>query len=113
MPEEPREVLSRPVLETIASLSERIIEDHERKLEASAEEHHPETGLWRRVRAWGRLARRRSAGVLVLTLEDPPKRSRKSRAPPWGLPVGPAPAEKQSGERDPQQRIGKRRGSGC
>jgi transposase len=98
MPEELREVLE-PVLETIASLSERI-KDYERELEALAEEHHPETGLLRQVRGVGVL----TALAFVLTLEDP-KRFEKSRA--VGAYLGLAPGKNQSGERDPQQRISK------
>jgi transposase len=87
------------VLETIALLSERI-KDYERKLEALAEEHHPETKLLRQVRGVGTL----TALAFVLTLEDP-KRFEKSRA--VGAYLGLAPAKNQSGERDPQQRISK------
>jgi transposase len=90
------------VLETIATLSERI-KDYERKLEALAEEHHPETGLLRQVRGVGPL----TALAFVLTLEDP-KRFEKSRA--VGAYLGLAPAKKQSGERDHQQRISKKEG---
>lgn len=81
IPEELEEVL-RPVLETIALLSERI-KDYERKLEALAEEHYPETKLLRQVRGVGPL----TALAFVLTLEDP-KRFEKSRAvgPTWGSP---------------------------
>jgi transposase len=86
-------------LETIASLTERI-KDYERKLEALAEERYPETKLLRQVRGVGTL----TALAFVLTLEDP-KRFRKSRA--VGAYLGLAPAKKQSGERDPQQRISK------
>lgn len=98
IPEELEEVL-RPVLETIALLSERI-KDYERKLEALAEEHYPETKLLRQVRGVGPL----TALAFVLTLEDP-KRLEKSRA--VGAYLGLAPAKNQSGERDPQQRISK------
>jgi transposase len=98
IPEELEEVL-RPVLETIALLSERI-KDYERKLEALAEEHYPETKLLRQVRGVGPL----TALAFVLTLEDP-KRFEKSRA--VGAYLGLAPAKNQSGERDPQQRISK------
>jgi transposase len=98
MPEELREVLE-PVLETIASLTERI-EDYDRKLEALAEEHYPETKLLRQVRGVGPL----TALAFVLTLEDP-KRFKKSRA--VGAYLGLAPAKNQSGERDLQRRISK------
>lgn len=98
IPQELEEVL-RPVLDTIASLTERI-KDYERKLEALAQEHYPETKLLRQVRGVGPL----TALAFVLTLEDP-KRFRKSRA--VGAYLGLAPAKNQSGERDPQQRISK------
>jgi transposase len=98
IPEELQEVL-RPVLETIASLTERI-KAYERKLEALAEERYPETKLLRQVRGVGPL----TALAFVLTLENP-KRFRKSRA--VGAYLGLAPAKQQSGERDPQQRISK------
>jgi transposase len=98
MPEELQEVLE-PVLETIASLTERI-KDYDRKLEALTEEHYPETKLLRQVRGVGPL----TALALVLTLEDP-KRFEKSRA--VGAYLGLVPAKNQSGERDPQQRISK------
>jgi transposase len=98
IPQELEEVL-RPVLETIASLTEQI-KEYERKLEALAEEHYPQTKLLRQVRGVGPL----TALTFVLTLEDP-KRFQKSRA--VGAYLGLAPAKKQSGERDLQQRISK------
>jgi transposase len=98
IPQELEEVL-RPVLEAIASLSERI-KDYERKIEALAEEHYPQTKLLRQVRGVGTL----TALAFVLTLEDP-KRFNNSRA--VGAYLGLVAANKQSGERDPQQRISK------
>jgi transposase len=65
-----------------------------------AEEHYPQTKLLRQVRGVGPL----TALTFVLTLEDP-KRFQKSRA--VGAYLGLAPAKKQSGERDLQQRISK------
>ncbi|MCA1837827.1 MAG: transposase, partial [Actinobacteria bacterium] len=76
------------------------IKDYERKLEALAQEHYPETMLLRQVRGVGPL----TALTFVLTLEDP-KRFQKSRA--VGAYLGLAPAKNQSGERDLQQRISK------
>ena len=87
----------RPVLETNASLTERI-KAYERKLEALAEEHHPETKLLRQVRGVGPL----SALAFVLTLEDP-ERFEKSRA--VGAYLGLVPGKDQSGESDPGKRI--------
>ena len=98
MPEELQEVLE-PVLETVASLTQRI-KDYDRELEALAEEHYPETKLLRQVRGVGPL----TALAFVLTLEDP-KRFEQSRA--VGAYLGLAPGKNQSGERDPQQRISK------
>jgi transposase len=79
VPEELGEVLE-PMLETVASLTERI-KAYDRKLEALAKEHHPETELLRQVRGVGAL----TALAFVLTLEDP-KRLEESRAvgPTWG-----------------------------
>jgi transposase len=74
IPELLRESLE-PILETIvASLSARI-RDYERKLEALAQEHYPETKLLRQVQGVGAL----SALTFVLTLEDP-NRFEQSRA---------------------------------
>jgi transposase len=87
------------VLETIASLTERI-KDYDRKIEALAEEHYPKTKLLSQVRGVGML----TALTFVLTLEDP-KRFSNSRA--VGAYLGLTPANKHSGERDPQQRISK------
>lgn len=98
IPEELGEVLE-PVLDTIASLSERI-KDYDHKLEALAKEHYPETELLRQVRGVGAL----TALAFVLTLEDP-KRFEKSRA--VGAYLGLVPGKNQSGEHDPQQRISK------
>jgi transposase len=88
-----------PVLEQIASLTERI-RDYDRKLEAISEEHYPETELLRQVEGIGPL----TALTFVLTLEDP-YRFEKSRS--VGAYLGLVPARDQSGERDPQRRISK------
>ena len=55
-----------PILETIASLTERI-RGYERELEAISRESYPETALLRQVAGVGPL----TALVFVLTLEDP------------------------------------------
>jgi len=88
-----------PLLETIASLSARI-QGYDRKLEAIAAEHHPETSLLRQVAGVGPL----TALTFVLVLEDP-SRFEDSRA--VGAYLGLVPGTDQSGERDPQQRISK------
>jgi transposase len=88
-----------PILEIIASLTERI-RDYDRKLEKLAGEHYPETELLRQVVGVGAL----TALTYVLTLEDP-RRFAKSRS--VGAYLGLVPAKDQSGERDPQERISK------
>jgi transposase len=88
-----------PVLEQIASLTERI-RDYERELESISEEHYPETALLRQVEGIGPL----TALAFVLTLEDP-YRFERSRS--VGAYLGLVPARDQSGERDPQKRISK------
>jgi transposase len=86
-----------PILETIASLSARI-RDYDRKLEALAQEHYPETNLLRQVQGVGTL----SALAFVLTVEDP-DRFEQSRT--VGAYVGLVPGKDQSGDSDPQRRI--------
>jgi transposase len=88
-----------PVLEQIASLTERI-RDYDLKLEAISEEHYPETELLRQVEGIGPL----TALTFVLTIEDP-YRFEKSRSVCAYL--GLVPARDQSGERDTQRRISK------
>jgi transposase len=88
-----------PVLEQIASLTERI-RDYDLKLEDISEEHYPETELLRQVEGIGPL----TALTFVLTLEDP-YRFEKSRS--VGAYLGLVPATAQSGERDPQRRLSK------
>lgn len=98
IPQELKEALE-PVVETIASLSDRI-KAYDKRIEQLAEEEYPETELLRRVKGVGAL----SALSFVLTLEDP-GRFEKSRA--VGAYLGLTPAKDQSGERDPQKRISK------
>jgi transposase len=88
-----------PVLEQIASLTERI-RDYDRKLETICQEHYPETQLLRQVEGIGPL----TALAFVLTLEDP-YRFERSRS--VGAYLGLVPATEKSGERDPQKRISK------
>ena len=88
-----------PLLETIGSLTRRIRE-YDRRLEAIAEEHYPETELLRQVEGVGPL----TALTFVLTVEDP-YRFEKSRS--VGAYLGLVPARDQSGDRDPQRRISK------
>src|ERR687889_1113586 len=85
-----------PILEQIASLTERI-RDYDRRLVAISEEHYPETGLLRQVEGVGPL----TALTFVLTLEDP-YRSEKSRS--VGAYLGLVPATARSGERDPREK---------
>ncbi len=88
-----------PILETIASLTERIRE-YERQLETISKEHYPETALLRQVEGVGVL----TALTFVLTLEDP-YRFERSRS--VGAYLGLVPAHDQSGDRDLQRRISK------
>jgi transposase len=88
-----------PILETIASLTQRI-RDYERELESISKEHYPQTELLRQVEGIGAL----TALTFVLTVEDP-YRFEKSRS--VGAYLGLVPARDQSGERDPQKRISK------
>jgi transposase len=80
-----------PILEIIASLTERI-RDYDRKLEKLAAEHYPETELLRQVVGVGALR----ALTFVLSLEDP-RRFAKSRS--VGAYLGLVPGKDQSGER--------------
>jgi transposase len=88
-----------PVLEQIASLTERI-RQYDRLLVAISKEHHPETELLCQVEGIGPL----TALTFVLTLEDP-YRFERSRS--VGAYLGLVPATERSGERDPQRRISK------
>jgi transposase len=88
-----------PVLETIASLTQRI-RQYDRQLETISEERYPETELLRQVEGIGPL----TALTFVLTLEDP-HRFERSRS--VGAYLGLVPATAQSGDRDPQKRISK------
>jgi transposase len=88
-----------PVLEQIASLSERI-RDYDRRLVAISLEHYPETALLRQVEGIGSL----TALTFVLTVEDP-HRFEKSRS--VGAYLGLVPATDRSGDSDPQKRISK------
>jgi transposase len=89
-----------PILEQIASLTERI-RGYERQLEMISEEHYPhETGLLGQVEGIGPL----TALTFVLTVEDP-YRFEKSRS--VGAYLGLVPAKDRSGDRDPQKRISK------
>lgn len=98
----PKELLPAlgPLLGTIEELSARI-RDYDRKLEALAREHYPETETLRQVQGVGVL----TALAFVLVLEDP-SRFEKSRT--VGAYLGLVPGKNQSGERDPQRRISKR-----
>ena len=87
------------MVETIASLTERI-RDYERRIEQLCKESYPqETGLLRQVPGGvGAL----TSLTFVLTLEDP-RRFAKSRA--VGAYLGLVPGKNQSGESDPGKRI--------
>jgi transposase len=89
-----------PVLETIASLTERI-RGYDRRLEALSRELYPETALLRQVGGVGPI----TALTFVLVLEDA---ARFGRSRSVGAYLGLAPGQRQSGESDPQERISKR-----
>jgi transposase len=89
----------------IGSLTERI-RDYDLKLELISKERYPETALLRQVEGVGPLTALR----FVLTLEDP-YRFEKSRS--VGAYLGLVPAQDQSGDRDPQKRIFRRRATRC
>jgi transposase len=86
-----------PIVETIASLTERI-GDYDRRIELLATERYPQTKLLRQVQGIGTL----SSLTFVLTLEDP-QRFAKSRA--VGAYLGLVPGTDQSGEKDTQKGI--------
>jgi transposase len=88
-----------PILEQIASLTERI-RQYDRKLQTISKERYPETELLRQVEGIGTL----TALTFVLTLEDP-YRFEKSRS--VGAYLGLVPATDRSGDSDPQKRISK------
>jgi transposase len=87
----------KPIVETIASLTESI-EDYDRRVERLATEQYPQTELLRQVQGVGTL----TALSYVLTLEDP-QRFSKSRT--VGAYLGLIPGTDQSGEQDPQKHI--------
>ena len=88
-----------PILEQIASLTERI-RGYDRRLETVRQENYPETDLLHQVEGIGPL----TALTFVLTLEEP-HRFEKSRC--VGAYLGLVPATDCSGERDPQRHISK------
>jgi len=97
LPSELAEALG-DVVETIASLTEKI-RNYDRRIERVCKERYPqETGLLRQVPGVGAL----TSLTFVLTLEDP-QRFAKSRA--VGAYLGLVPGKDQSGESDPGKRI--------
>jgi len=94
-----------PVLEQIASLTERI-RGYDRRLETICQEHYPETELLRQLEGIGPL----TALTFVLTLEDP-HRFEKNRS--VGAYLGLVPATERSGDSDPQKRIFRRKATKC
>lgn len=97
-PESLRPALT-PVLEVIASLTEKI-QQLARQLQVLADEGYPQTKLLRQVAGVGPI----TSLAFVLTLEDP-GRFQKSRT--VGAFLGLVPGRKQSGDSDPQRRITK------
>lgn len=98
IPKELEEAL-HPLMQTIASLSERI-GAYDKRIERLASEKYPETKALRQVKGVGAL----SALSFVLTLEDP-RRFEDSRR--VGAYLGLTPSKDQSGDSDPQKRISK------
>jgi transposase len=99
LPPELEEAL-KDVVETIASLTEKI-KYYDRRIERLCKECYPhESALLRQVPGVGAL----TALTYVLTLEDP-HRFAKSRS--VGAYLGLVPGMDQSGESDPQERISK------
>jgi transposase len=94
-----------PILEQIASLTERI-RGYDRRLETICQEHYPQTDLLRQAEGIGPL----TALTFVLTLEDP-HRFERSRS--VGAYLGLVPARDQSGDRDPQRNASPRRARRC
>ena len=88
-----------PLLATIATLSERIVEYNER-IEALAQESYPQVALLKQVKGVGTLI----ALTFLLTLEDA-HRFRKSRD--VGCYLGLQPGRRNSGQSEPQMHISK------
>ena len=86
-----------PIVETIASLTERI-GDYDRRIEELVANRYPQVDLLRQVQGVGTL----TALSFVLTLEDP-RRFGKSRT--VGAYLGLVPGTDQSGDSNPQKRI--------
>jgi transposase len=93
------ETALNPVLETIASLTEKIA-GYDREVERLAAESYPGAGVLRQVNGVGPL----TSLAYVLTLEDP-RRFRKSRD--VGAFLGLTPKQRQSGNSNPQLHITK------
>jgi transposase len=94
-----------PVLETIASLTERI-RGYDRRLEALSRELYPETALLRQVGGVGPI----TALTFVLVLEDA---ARFGRSRSVGAYLGLAPGQRHSGESDPQENASPRGARSC
>jgi len=88
-----------PLLNAIESLSERIVEYHER-IENLAQESYPQVALLKQIKGVGTLI----ALTFLLTLEDP-HRFRKSRD--VGCYLGLQPGRRNSGQSEPQLHISK------
>jgi transposase len=88
-----------PLLNAIASLSERIVEYNER-IENLAQQSYPQVALLKQIKGVGTLI----ALTYMLTLEDP-HRFRKSRD--VGCYLGLQPGRRNSGQSEPQMHISK------
>jgi transposase len=89
----------QPLLEEVASLSQRIAE-YDQRIERIAKEVHPEVALLKQVKGVGTLI----ALTYVLTVEDP-HRFRRSRD--VGCYLGLRPGRRNSGQSQPQLHISK------
>src|SRR5215510_7036373 len=88
-----------PLLAAIESVSERIVEYHDR-IEALAQQRYPQVELLKQIKGVGTLI----ALTFLLTLEDP-HRFRKSRD--VGCYLGLQPGRRKSGQSEPQMHISK------
>lgn len=96
---EPLEAALRPVLASLADISERI-RAYDRRIARLAREDHPETALLTQVPGVGRV----TALAYLLTLEDPARFPSSRRV---GTYLGLTPRQDQSGSHDPQRGISK------
>jgi transposase len=88
-----------PVIEQIASLSDRI-RSVDRQIQIVADEGYPQTKLLRQVKGIGPI----TSLAFILTLEAPERFSKSRAVAPF---LGLVPGRRQSGDSDPERRITK------